>query len=295
MLNFFKTSGAINQKPFELEPLRRNQNIITRFDSKLNVMKLHRPDFECLMCLQKTPSCRFVKVANSFIMQLYADHRSRFRSLLVKHKSNMTADMPFQSDRDTIPNYFRNLLESVNSTSYQALSASAAFCKELNMLCMDCFLLGAAKVDGQLKQTMRESAAHSTPQPVRVFRPPRVFLNPKPTLGLSLANSRQPDTSATSRDSLLVKPELQKSLPKLSVSTGLRESESAASIRAPTDPGRLYNLVKGKVTELNCKSLPAARFKLGSFSSRTTKASPWSSQLVSADQTIDKLYLTHHG
>lgn len=293
MLNFFKTSGATNQKPFELEPLRRNQNIITRFDSKLNVMKLHRPDFECLMCLQKTPSCRFVKVANSFIIQLYGDHRSRFRALLVKHKNNMTPDIPFQPERDTIPNYFRNLLESVNSTSYQALSSSAAFCKELNMICMDCFLLGATKVDTQLKQTARESASHNIQQPVKVFLQPRIFLNPKQRTNDSLQTPQIPDISARSTDSLLAKTEAQRSLPKLSVSTGLRESESAASIRAPTNPGRLYNMVKGRVTELNYKVLPAARFKLGSFSSRTTKASPWSSQLVSTDQTIDKLYLTH--
>lgn len=129
--------------------------MVTRFDGKLNVRKVHRIDCLCFMCLAKHASSHFVEVENEFIIRLYEANRVHFRKLTSKQKNTRPRDGaqpttdPFDEDTDAVPNYFRNITTSLSLARFLELQQSAKFLKEKNLICFDCFLRGATVAQKQ--------------------------------------------------------------------------------------------------------------------------------------------------
>jgi len=154
---------------FDIEPIQvptaqqKLTNVVTRFDGKLNIRKVHRIDCLCFMCLVKHSSSHFVEVENDFIIRLYEANRVHFRKLTNKQKTKRpqegTQALPdlFDEDTDTIPNFFRNISSSLSLAHFQELQQSSKFCKETNLICFDCYLKGATVV-----QKVNQAAASSS-------------------------------------------------------------------------------------------------------------------------------------
>lgn len=134
--------------------------MVTRFDGKLSIRKVHRIDCLCFMCLAKHSSSHFVEVENEFVIKLYEANRVHFRKLTTRQKSQAAhAGAPaeaglFDADLDSIPNYFRNISSGLTLAHFLELQASSKFLKAKNVICFDCFLRGAA-----VAQKQNESAA----------------------------------------------------------------------------------------------------------------------------------------
>jgi hypothetical protein len=180
MEKFFKTKPSTRAKSssreatryemnFDIEPIQvlpaqqKLTNVVTRFDGKLNIRKVHRIDCLCFMCLVKHASSHFVEVENDFIIRLYQANRVHFRKLTHKQKTSRPKDgaQPpvdlFDEDSDTIPNFFRNIASSLTLAHFQELQQSSKFLKEKNLICFDCYLRGATLADKK-NQTVTSSS-----------------------------------------------------------------------------------------------------------------------------------------
>lgn len=150
--SFFKPS----QVPLELQPIHQSSEIVTRFDSQMNVMRVHHLDALCPMCAKMVSPSHILNVPNSFIIKLYEDHREHFRFKLLKQPQPDTS-APFNTEKEIIPNYFRNLSKFLTLQSYYEMKDSEKFQKEESMICFDCYLLGASDKDKELLKVRNEN------------------------------------------------------------------------------------------------------------------------------------------
>ena len=186
MQGFFKTQsvrkiGNVYQSEYRLDPIKvpksdqKISDVVTRFDSKSNIMRMHKIDSICYMCLASRSSSHFVSVRNTFIFELYDKFRNFYRLKILhtpeslKEKSVPIEDSedpnPFDQERDSIPNYFRNTMAYVNVRSFQEQRENKAFQEEKSLICIECYLKGTKKMEKHIEEIMKQSGAQHQSDP----------------------------------------------------------------------------------------------------------------------------------
>lgn len=177
MQRFFKTQNFkgdhTHRSDYKLDPIKvgtdhkKVSNVVTRYDSKSNIMRLHKVNSTCYMCLEARPSSHFVMATNDFIITLYESYRQFYRNKVLHKKSDFieshdalsTDVQAFDQERDGIPNYFRNILAFVNFRVFSEQKENKGFLEEKNLICFDCYLRGTKKLDKQIEGVMMQSGA----------------------------------------------------------------------------------------------------------------------------------------
>ena len=165
------------------------------------------------MCLQKQPSSHFVAVQNSFIIDLYDDNRKIFRNLVVKEKwkkiddfeENSTDLDPFDQAVDVIPNYFRNVMESMSIKTYLENKFSEKFKAEKNTVCVECYLKGTKKIDKYIEDVMKDGGAQarrqdtSKPDSHSFVKKNRYFISTRASTRIRPRLAKDPLSNTTSK------------------------------------------------------------------------------------------------